>query len=403
MRRTGRTRGWRQWGLGSIILAVILTACAGQAPTAPQAEAPPAPAATAEPAEAAAPTAAPTAAAAPTAVPTAAAEAAFAPVGNPVVNVYSARHYGAVEAVMERFTAETGIEVLISQGSTQSIVERVLAEGAQTPADAVITIDGGSIELLANEGVLAEIESDLVLDAIPANLRDPENQWVGLSQRVRTLMYNPATVSADEAPVTYADLAEPEWADRLCLRPASHIYTIALVASIIANEGEAEAERIVSGWVANNPVYINSDTRILETMAAGGCDAGITNHYYLGRILDENPDFPIQLVWANQETTGVHRNVVAMGVLESARNKENAFTLMEWLATQGQGATADTLPGGNHEFPANPDAEVHPVIAEFDAWTVDELPIAEYGTNQVAAIELLAATGYGFEETVASN
>lgn len=385
---------WPRWGVLSIILVLLLAACGTQ----PAAETEP----DAPTEEAAAPTAEE-----PTEEATEAApetdESAFAPVGSSVVNVYSARHYGAVEEVMRRFTAETGIDVLISQGSTQTIVERVLAEGEQTPADAVITIDGGSIELLANEGVLATIDSDLITEAIPENLRDPDGQWVGLSQRVRTLMYNPASVSEEEVPATYADLAEPTWGGRLCLRPASHIYTIALVASIIANQGEEEARRIVNGWVVNDPIYINSDTRILETIAAGGCDAGITNHYYLGRIRDENPDFPVELVWANQDTTGVHRNVVAMGVLESARNKENAITLLEWLATEGQGAASDTISGGNHEFPANPDAEVHPVIAEFGEWQVDPLPLAEYGTNQAAALQLLEEAGYGFNETVASN
>ncbi len=383
MRNTYR---WHLWGALSLSLLLLLAACGPQsAAEAPTAE---------EPAQEEAPTEDPAADAD---------EDAFAPVGNPVVNVYSARHYGAVEEVMERFTAETGIEVLISQGSTQSIVERILAEGEQTPADAVITIDGGSIDLLAREGVLATVESDIITDAIPETLRDPDGQWVGLSQRVRTLVYHPANVSEDEIPTTYADLADPQWEDRLCLRPASHIYTIALVSSIIANQGEEEAERIVSGWVANNPVYINSDTRILETIEAGGCDAGIANHYYLGRILDENPDFPVQIMWANQETTGVHRNVVAMGVLESARNQENAITLMEWLATEGQGAANDTISGGNHEFPANPDAEVHPVIAEFGEWEVDPLPLAEYGTHQAAALQLLEEAGYGFDETVAGN
>jgi iron(III) transport system substrate-binding protein len=322
-----------------------------------------------------------------------------APASGPqVVNVYSARHYGAVEEVMERFTAETGIEVLISQGSTQSLVERVLAEGEQTPADAIITIDAGSIQLLADAGVLATVDSQVIADAIPDILRDPNGQWVGLSQRVRTLVYNPANVSEDEIPATYADLADPKWQGRLCLRPASHIYTIALTAGIIANEGEAEAERIVNGWVDNAPLYINSDTRILETLAAGGCDVGITNHYYLANILTANPDFPIELVWANQESTGVHRNVVAMGVLESARNKQNAITLMEWLATEGQGATSDTLPGGNGEFPANPDAEVFSVLADLGEWQVDRLPLAEYGRNQAAALQLLERTGYGFNE-----
>lgn len=317
-----------------------------------------------------------------------------------VVNLYSARHYGAVEEVMERFTAETGIEVRISQGSTQSVVERVRVEGEHSPADAVITIDGGSIALLAEEGFLAPIESDVLADAIPAGLRDPENRWFGLSQRVRTLVYNPANVAADEVPATYADLADPRWRDRLALRPASHIYTIALVASIIANEGEAEAERIVNGWVANNPIYINSDTRILQTIEAGGADAGITNHYYLGRILDtSDPDFPVELVWANQDGVGVHRNVVAMGVLETAANRENAVRLLEWLATEGQGATGDTISGGNHEFPANPEAEVHPVIAQFGAWEVDPLPLSEYGTYQAAALQLLERAGYGFSES----
>ena len=318
--------------------------------------------------------------------------------GAQVVNVYSARHYGAVEEVMERFTAETGIEVLISQGSDQSLVERVLAEGAQTPADAIITINAGSVQLLADEGLLATVDSAVIQEAIPHTLRDPEGQWVGLSQRVRTLMYNPANVAEDEIPTTYADLAEPNWQGRLCLRPASHIYTIALTASIIANEGIEEAERIVQGWANNNPIYINSDTRILETMAEGGCDAGITNHYYLGRLLSENPDFPIQPIWANQESTGVHRNVVAMGVLEVARNKQNAITLMEWLATEGQGATSDTLPGGNFEFPANPAAEANPIIVGFGEWQGDPMPMAEYGRNQAEALQLLERTGYGFSE-----
>ncbi|MCB0116480.1 MAG: extracellular solute-binding protein [Caldilineaceae bacterium] len=315
-----------------------------------------------------------------------------------VVNVYSARHYGAVEQVMQRFTADTGIEVLISQGSSQSLVERILAEGAQTPADAVITIDGGSVQLLADEGVLEAVDSEVLTAAIPEMLRSPDGYWFGLSQRVRTLVYNPATVSEDEIPTSYADLADPRWQDRLCLRPASHIYTIALTAGIIANDGLEEAERIVQGWVDNNPIFINSDTRILETIAAGGCDVGIVNHYYLANILEENPDFAVKHVWANQETTGVHRNVVAFGVLQSARNKDNAIRLLEWLATEGQGATSDSLPGSNNEFPANPAADVKPLLAELGEWRVDPLPMAEYGHNQAAALQLLERVGYGFDE-----
>ncbi|NJO82968.1 MAG: hypothetical protein HC828_09205 [Blastochloris sp.] len=216
-------------------------------------------------------------------------------------------------------------------------------------------------------------------------------------------MYNPEAVDEANIPSDYADLADPLWQGRLCLRPATHIYTIALVASMIENYGEERTEEIVSGWVANNPTYIDSDTRILETMEAGGCDVGITNHYYLARILSENPDFVIQPVWANQETSGVHRNLVSMSILASARNPENAVALMEWLATEGQGATSDTLPGSNFEYPASPDAEVHPVLAEFGEPTIDMLAPGIYGRNQAAAIQLLESTGYGFNETVAGQ
>ncbi len=316
-----------------------------------------------------------------------------------VVNVYSARHYGAVEQVFTRFTEETGIEVRLSQGSAQSLIERILAEGPQSPADAIITIDAGGLQLLADEGVLQPVESELLQANIPELLRDPQNRWFALSQRVRTIVYNPAAVSADEAPATYADLADPRWQGRLCLRPATHIYTIGLVANMIVNEGEAGTEEIVRGWVANNPTYINSDSRQLETVAAGGCDVTLVNHYYLAQLLAENPDFPVTLVWANQETTGVHRNITGMGVLQSARNLDNAVTLLEWLASEGQGATPDTLPGSNFEFPANPEAEVHPIIAGFGDWQVDPVDLSEYGTNQAAAIQLLERAGYGFDET----
>ncbi|NJO04828.1 MAG: extracellular solute-binding protein [Chloroflexaceae bacterium] len=369
----------------ALVVALLLAACAQPTATPPAAEEEAAPAAEEE------------------AAPAAEKEAAPAAEEPGVVNVYSARHYGAVEEVFERFTAETGIEVRLSQGSDQSLVERILAEGTQTPADAVITINAGTTQLLADEGVLASIDSEVIAAAIPAELRDPDGYWVGLSQRIRTIMYNPEAVDEANIPSDYADLADPLWQGRLCLRPATHIYTIALVASMIENYGEERTEEIVSGWVANNPTYIDSDTRILETMEAGGCDVGITNHYYLARILSENPDFVIQPVWANQETSGVHRNLVSMSILASARNPENAVALMEWLATEGQGATSDTLPGSNFEYPASPAAEVHPVLAEFGEPTIDMLAPGIYGRNQAAAIQLLESTGYGFNETVAGQ
>lgn len=317
-----------------------------------------------------------------------------------VVNVYSARHYGAMEATFAAFTAETGIQVRLSQGSVQSLLERLRAEGANTPADVFFSIDAGGLDLAAEEGLLQSIESDVLTAAIPEAMRDSENRWFGLSQRFRTIMYNPATVDPSELS-TYEQLADPMWAGRLCLRPATHIYTISLVASLIAELGVDEAEAVVAGWVANEPQYIDSDTRILETVAAGGCDVALTNHYYLGRLLTENPDFGVALFWANQGEgeRGVFRNISGAGVTTAAVNTDNAVALIEWLATTGQPAGDVSLPAGNYEYPAafpvDETVTLSPVLETFGSFTIDPLPLTEYGDNQPAALELLERVGYG--------
>jgi iron(III) transport system substrate-binding protein len=330
-----------------------------------------------------------------------------------VVNVYSARTYGAMEAAFIRFTEETGIEVRVSQGSVQSLLQRLEAEGTQTPADAFFSIDAGTLQLAADKGLLQAVESEVLMSAVPMDLRSPDNLWFAVSQRFRTIMYNPATVQPEQLS-TYAALADPMWKGRLCLRPATHIYTISLVGAMIAELGAEEAERVVAGWVANEPQYIDSDTRILETIEAGGCDVGITNHYYLGRKLGENPDFGVSLFWANQgeDQTGVVRNISGMGITTSALNRDNAVRLLEWMVTEGQAADENGIPGGNYEYPiayptaapmsdatAEPmmtDVPLHPIIAEFGPFKFNPLALTDYGALQAQALEILERTGYGF-------
>ncbi len=314
--------------------------------------------------------------------------------GSQVVNVYSARHYGPMEQVLRRFTQATGIEVRLSQGSAQALVERLRAEGRQTPADVFMSIDAGMLWIAAEEGLLQPVDSALLRNSIPNSLRDPQDRWFGLTQRARVIVYNPNRVRPSELS-TYAALGDPKWRGRLCLRPSSHIYTQALVASFIALHGERVAEeQIIRPWVRNNPRYIDSDTRILETIAAGGCDVGITNHYYVAQQLARNPDFPVRIFWPNQNEAGVHVNISGMGVTSAARNRENAIRLIEWLATEGQGATPDTLPGGNFEYPANPTAPVNPIIAGFGSFKVDPIGKFEYGRFQPAAVRLMERAGY---------
>jgi len=305
-----------------------------------------------------------------------------------VVNVYTSRHYG-VEPVFERFTRETGIQVRFTTGSDAVLRERLRAEGRHTPADVYMAVDAGNLWLAGEAGLLAPLDSRVLREAIPAHLRDAGNRWFGLTSRVRTILYHPDRVRPQELS-TYEALVDPKWRGRLVMRPATHSYTQSLTSSLIAAHGPARAEEIVRGWVANNPTLIDSDTRILESLAAGQGDVAITNHYYLGRILEANPQFPIRVFWANQNDRGSHQNISGAGVTAHATNRANAIRLLEWLATTGN----DSFARSNHEYPANPKSAVHPIVSGFGSFRADTLNIGEFGRLQAEAVQILNRAGY---------
>ena len=306
-----------------------------------------------------------------------------------VINIYTSRHYG-VESVFHEFTRQTGIEIRFTTGSDAVLRTRLQAEGKHTLADMYIAVDAGNLWLAAQDGLLAEINSQSLQDNIPAHLRDAGNRWFGLTKRVRTIMYHPDRVTPAELS-TYEALTDPKWKGRLIMRNATHSYTQSLVSSLIAAHGPARAEEIVRGWVANEPTLIDSDTRILEALAAGQGDVALTNHYYLGRLLEGNPNFPIKIFWANQNDRGAHANISGAGITTHARNRDNALKLLEWLsAPEGQKLFADS----NHEFPANPEVAPHPIIAAFGEFKTDQLNIGEFGRLQREAVEILNRAGY---------
>lgn len=323
-----------------------------------------------------------------------------------VLNIYSARHYGAMEAPFIAFEEATGIEVRVSQGSPRSLLERLRAEGDRTPADIFLAIDAGVLSLAAEEGLLAAVESD-VLDAnIPAEHKDPDNYWFALSLRPRTAVYNPENVTEDELAglTTYADLADPVWADRLCMRPASHIYTVSLVSSLIYHNGEEAAAEIVSGWVDNSPTFINSDTRQIEAVAAGECDIAVVNAYYVARQISDETDAgaAVELLWLNQgeDDFGTFFNINGAGVTANAENYDNAVAFIEFISTlEAQSGAPEGFPGSNFEYPANTEADVNEILLDFGEVRFDTTyPLWEYGSLQADAVTLLEEAGYGFEE-----
>lgn len=310
--------------------------------------------------------------------------------GGDSLRVYSGRHYG-IETAFEQFTDDTGIEVEFLTGDDAELRERIVAEGERTQADAYITVDAGNLAAAADEGVFRSIDSPILDGAIPPELRDPQDRWFGLAVRMRTIVYNPDRVDAADVPTTYEELADPEWQGRLCMRVSSNVYQQSLVASIIAEHGEDEALQIVTGW-ADNAELLNNDVLILESVADGLCDVGVVNHYYLARKLEEDPGFPVKLLWANQDGRGVHVNVSGGGVTTYSKHPAEAQQFLEWLATDGQ----DVLVGDNHEYPANPDVAPEPLIAETFGTDVrrDLLPAATLGSLNPDAVRLMDAAGH---------
>ncbi len=307
------------------------------------------------------------------------------------LHVYSGRHYG-IETAFEQYMEETGVDVEFLTGNDAELRERIAAEGDDTQADVYITVDAGNLARAAEQGLFQPIDSPTLDGAIPAELSDPDGQWYGLTQRARTIVYNPETIDVADVPTTYEELAEPEWEGRICLRNSSNVYQQSLVASLIAHHGEEEAARIVGGW-ADNAEIMGNDVLILEALADGLCDVGVTNHYYLARELAEDPDFPVRAIWANQDDRGVHVNVSGGGVTAHAAHPELAQAFLEWLATDGQ----EVLVGGNYEFPANPEVAPDPLLVEyFDVeFLRDPLDAAAFGALNPDAVALMDDVGYG--------
>jgi iron(III) transport system substrate-binding protein len=308
-----------------------------------------------------------------------------------VLRVYSGRHYG-IELAFEQFTEDTGIDVEFLTGNDSELRERIAAEGDETKADAYITVDAGNLAAAAEQDLFQPIESAVLDDAIPSELSDPDGLWYALTIRARTIVYNPEQIDLADVPTTYEQLAEPEWAGRLCMRNAANVYQQSLVASLIEHHGYDEALAIVEGWAANAEIMAN-DVLILEAVNDGLCEVGVTNHYYLAREYDEDPDFGVELIWANQDDVGVHVNISGGGVTKYSDHPEDATAFLEWLATDGQ----QVLIGENHEFPANPDVPPDEVLV--DRFGVDFLrdPLqpSVFGALNPDAIRLMDEAGYG--------
>ncbi|WP_411182340.1 Fe(3+) ABC transporter substrate-binding protein [Nitrosomonas sp. Is37] len=307
------------------------------------------------------------------------------------VVVYSARIEELIKPMFDAFTRETGIQVKFTTDKEGALLARLKAEGKKTPADVLITADAGNLWEAAREGLLKSVSSPILEANIPAHLRDPQGQWFGLSVRARTIIYNTQKVKPSELS-TYEDLADPKWKGRLCLRTSKKVYNQSLVAMMIAEHGEAEAERIVKGWVDNLATEpLSDDTRALEFVAAGRCDVTLVNTYYYGRLIVSNPNLPLAVFWPNQNNSGVHVNISGAGVTQFSKNEHSAIKLLEFLSSQkAQNLFADV----NMEYPANPQIKPSNVVAAWGEFKQNPMNLVKAGELQTAAIKLMDRAGY---------
>jgi iron(III) transport system substrate-binding protein len=305
--------------------------------------------------------------------------------------VYSARNEQLIKPIFDAYTRETGVEVKFTTGDAAVLIERLAAEGRNSPADILMTVDAGELWNAAQRGLLRPVHSRTLSRNIPAHLRDPQHRWFGFSQRARTIFYSPARVDAKQLS-TYEALAAPQWRGRLCLRTSKKVYNQSLVATMIAAHGEAQTEQVVRGWVANlaTDVFAN-DTQLLEAIAAGQCDVGIVNTYYYGRIVRERPDFPVRVFWANQGAGGTHVNISGAGVTQHSRRVVAATRFLEWLSA---GKAQQHFAAVNMEFPANPAAPIDPIVASWGRFKASPLNVVEAGRLQPAAVRLMDRAGY---------
>lgn len=307
------------------------------------------------------------------------------------VVVYSARKEHLIKPLFDAYTAETGVKIIYVTDKAGSLLQRLKAEGKNSRADILLTVDAGNLWHAAEEGVLRSVDSKVLMENIPAHLRDPENRWFGLSKRARTIVYSPERVKPEELS-SYQGLALEQWKGRLLLRTSKKVYNQSLVAMLIAKYGATETENIVQGWVKNLAAQpFSSDTKLMEGILAGQGDVGIVNTYYYGRLLKKNPDLKLALFWADQGSDGVHVNVSGGGVTTHAKNPQAAQRLLEWLSSaEAQNLFADT----NMEYPVNPKVKPAPEVAAWGAFMASSMNLAKAGELQGEAIRLMDRAGY---------
>ena len=319
--------------------------------------------------------------------------------GARAVNLYTARHYDTDEAIYTNFTRATGIRVNRVEADADKLMERMRAEGANSPADIFVAVDAGRLWRAHAAGLLQPTRSAALEAAIPANLREPEGHWFGLSKRVRVIVYDKARVAPSDI-ASYAALADPKWKGKILVRSSTHVYNQSLVGAMIAHVGEPATEAWAKGLVANlaRPPR-GGDTDQIRGIAAGEGEIGLVNHYYYANLAastkpeDQAAIAKVGLLFPDQAAgrPGTHTNIAGAGIARHSPNRADAVRFLEYLASnEAQGIFAE----GNNEYPIVQGARLSPILRQFGEFREDAVDAAIFGRNNEAALKLTDRAGW---------
>lgn len=300
--------------------------------------------------------------------------------------VYSSRIDELIKPVFDKYTEKTGVKVKFITDKEAPLMARLKAEGGNTPADILITVDAGNLWQAEQMDILQPLNSDAIKANIPAQYRSSNDKWTGLSLRARTIAYSTDRVDPKDLS-TYEALADKNWEGRLCLRTSKKVYNQSLTATLIETHGAEKTEKLVKSWIGNLATDVFSDdTALLEAINAGQCDVGIVNTYYYGRLHKQNPDLKVKLFWPNQADRGVHVNLSGAGITKYAPHADEARKLLEWMTTE---EAQSIFAGVNQEFPANPSVKPSEEVAAWGEFKADTIPVEVAGKRQAEAIRLM--------------
>ena len=312
------------------------------------------------------------------------------------LNLYSSRHYDTDERLYSDFTDQTGITINRIEGKADELIARMRAEGANSPADILLTVDTSRLERAKNAGVLQATDSDVLEDRIPSNLQDSDNQWFGFSQRARIIFYDKNDVS--NPPMTYLDLADPAYKGLVCHRSSSNVYSQTLLSAVIENHGEEAATAWAQGFVDNfarDPQ--GGDTDQLRGLVSGECEISISNTYYFARAIRRDvkgvtADIDmIGWVFPSQDAEGAHMNLSGAGIAAHAPNKDNAVKFLEYLASE---QAQIYFSAGNDEFPAVAGVPLSPSVAKLGEFKADAVDLSAVAKNVPTAQKIFDTVGW---------